>query len=159
MYLWLLLLCVYTLISDVKYSIVPQDPTVAASLLNNCIDAQTASDKDMKHLFNLSVPVITAGQVQNINQNQISPERYQQQVRLQYSIASQKACCFRAVAVMRSMAKLPPLLRDHKGRAVTSLPIFLNLSFVDIIRISKLHYRIIYRTIQQSGGSVGDIND
>ena len=33
-----------------------EDPTVAASLLSNCLTTAEASSKEMTHLFSLSVP-------------------------------------------------------------------------------------------------------
>ena len=33
-----------------------EDPTVAASLLSNCLTAAEASSKEMTHLFSLNVP-------------------------------------------------------------------------------------------------------
>jgi DNA polymerase I-like protein with 3'-5' exonuclease and polymerase domains len=93
----------------------------------------------MKHLFNLSVPVIPIGQISNINQNQISSEKYQQQQRLQYSIQSQKSCCFRAIAVIRSMAKLPPLLRNHRA-----LDLFYNIEMPLLISVADAEYTGFY---------------
>ena len=50
------------------------------------------------------------------NNNQDSNDKQQQIQKLRLTILSQKACSFRAVAVMRSMAKLTPLLREYKSK-------------------------------------------
>ena len=50
------------------------------------------------------------------NTNQDNSDKQQQIQKLRLTILSQKACSFRAVAVMRSMAKLTPLLREYKSK-------------------------------------------
>lgn len=84
----------------------------------------------------MSVPVISVGQqASGFNPNQISSELYQQQQRLQSSILSQRSCSFRAIAVMRSMAKLPPLLRIHQA-----LDLLYNIEMPLLISVADAEY-------------------